>query len=73
MTHLAAGKLSSTVQNRVSAAVVFGDPMKGRAFPGAISGRSKTFCALLDNICAGGVLITASHLGYGAVSSLYNY
>ncbi|KAF9462695.1 cutinase [Collybia nuda] len=66
VTHLAAGKLSSTVQNRVNAAVVFGDPMKGRAFPGPISGRSKTFCALLDNICAGGVLITASHLGYGA-------
>ncbi|KAF9460165.1 cutA, cutinase A [Collybia nuda] len=66
VTHLAAGELSSTVQNRVNAAVVFGDPDNGQAFPGPINGRSKTFCAAGDNICAGGVIILPAHLSYGS-------
>ncbi|KAF8069329.1 cutinase [Lyophyllum atratum] len=66
VTHLAAGKLSSTIQGRVNAAVVFGDPDNGQAFPGPIATRSKTFCAAGDNICDGGVLIFPAHLSYGA-------
>ncbi|GLB42494.1 putative catalyzes the hydrolysis of cutin, a polyester that forms the structure of plant cuticle [Lyophyllum shimeji] len=66
VTHLAAGMLSSAIQNRVNAAVVFGDPDNGQAFPGPIAGRSKTFCAAGDNICAGGILVLPPHLSYGA-------
>ncbi|KAF8069325.1 cutinase [Lyophyllum atratum] len=65
VTHLAAWKLSTTVQNRVNAAVVFGDPDNGQAFPGVINDREKTFCHTGDDICAGGNLILAPHLNYG--------
>jgi len=66
VTHLAAGKLSSAIQDRVNAAVVFGDPDNGQAFPGPIAGRSKTFCAPGDDICEGGILVLPPHLSYGA-------
>jgi cutinase len=66
VAHLAAGRLSSSVQSRVRGAIVFGDPKKGQAFAGGIA--AKTFCNLTDNICAGGAIILPSHLTYGAVS-----
>ncbi|KAG6907189.1 hypothetical protein DXG01_010032 [Tephrocybe rancida] len=66
VTHLAAGKLSSSVQSRVNAAVVFGDPDNGQAFPGPINGHVKTFCALGDLICLGQPIVLAPHLSYGA-------
>jgi len=66
VTHLAATQLSSTVQNRVSAVVVFGDPDDNKGFPGVLNGRSITFCAQGDDICAGGDIINAAHLSYGA-------
>ncbi|KAF9464068.1 cutA, cutinase A [Collybia nuda] len=66
VAHLAAGKLSSSVQNRVAAAVVFGDPKNGQAFPGPIAGRVRTFCHSGDNICDGGIIITPAHGNYAA-------
>ncbi|KAG6899642.1 hypothetical protein C0993_008419 [Termitomyces sp. T159_Od127] len=66
VTHLAAARLSSSVQNRVRAAVVFGDPDNGQAFPGPIQAHELTFCAAGDDICAGGDLILPAHLSYGA-------
>ncbi|KAF4614450.1 hypothetical protein D9613_002536 [Agrocybe pediades] len=66
VTHLAAKKLSSTVQNRVNAVVVFGDPDDNQGFPGVLNGRSLTFCAVGDDICLGGDVIDAAHLSYGA-------
>ena len=66
--HKAAPQLSSSVQNRVNAVVMFGDPDNGQALPGVLNGRSKTFCATGDDICAGGQIIAAPHLSYGAVS-----
>ncbi|KAG5716566.1 Cutinase [Termitomyces sp. T112] len=66
VTHLAAAQLSSAVQNRVNAAVVFGDPDNGQPFPGPIQAHELTFCAAGDNICAGGILILPPHLSYGA-------
>lgn len=66
VTHIAAGKLSSVVQNRVNAAVVFGDPDNGQAFPGSIDAHEKTFCADGDNICDGGILVFPAHLSYGS-------
>ncbi|KAF9446411.1 carbohydrate esterase family 5 protein [Macrolepiota fuliginosa MF-IS2] len=66
VTHLAANQLSSTVQNRVNAVVVFGDPDNGDGFPGVLNGRSITFCATGDDICLGGDIILAPHLSYGS-------
>ena len=66
--HLAAGQISSNIQNRIAAVVVFGDPDNGRSFPGVLGGRSITFCAVGDDICAGGVAILPAHLSYGSVS-----
>ncbi|KAG6855912.1 hypothetical protein H0H87_009478 [Tephrocybe sp. NHM501043] len=68
VTHLAAGKLSSSVQSRVNAVVVFGDPDNGQAFPGPINGHVKTFCASGDLICEGQAIVLPPHLSYGAVS-----
>ncbi|KAG5643736.1 hypothetical protein DXG03_009727 [Asterophora parasitica] len=70
VAHLAAGKLTAAIQNRVNAAVVFGDPKNGQAFAGVISGRSKTFCHAGDFICTGGVLVTAAHTNYDQVRVL---
>ncbi|KAJ3575934.1 hypothetical protein NP233_g755 [Leucocoprinus birnbaumii] len=66
LVHLAAGQISSSVQNRVAAVVVFGDPDNGDGFPGVLNGRSITFCANGDNICQGGDIILPPHLSYGA-------
>jgi len=68
LVHLAARQISLSVQNRVAAVVVFGDPDNGSGFPGVLNGRSITFCNVGDDICAGGDLILAPHLEYGAVS-----
>lgn len=62
--HLAAGQISSAVQNRVAAVVVFGDPDNGDGFPGVLNGRSITFCADGDNICDGGDIILPPHLRF---------
>ncbi|TFK35878.1 cutinase [Crucibulum laeve] len=66
VTHLAAKQLSSTVQSRVNAVVVFGDPDDNQGFPGVLNGRSITFCAQGDDICSGGQIINAAHLSYGS-------
>ncbi|KAF8665369.1 hypothetical protein AX16_000388 [Volvariella volvacea WC 439] len=66
VTHLAAARLSSAVQQRVNAAVVFGDPKRGEPFPGVINGRSITFCAFGDLICSGSAIILPPHLSYGS-------
>lgn len=69
LVHLAAPQLSSAVQNRVNAVVVFGDPDNGDGFPGVLNGRSITFCAAGDNICDGGIIVLPAHLSYGNVSN----
>ncbi|PPR02008.1 hypothetical protein CVT24_011131 [Panaeolus cyanescens] len=66
VTHLAAARLSSTVQNRVVAVVTFGDPYRDRALPGVLQSRRKTFCAYGDLICEGQPIVLAPHLTYGA-------
>ncbi|KAG6916236.1 hypothetical protein DXG01_007769 [Tephrocybe rancida] len=66
VTHLAAGKLSSSAQSRVNAAVLFGDPDNGQAFPGPINGHVKSFCAPGDLICHGQSVVLPPHLTYGA-------
>lgn len=71
MTHLAAVKLSSSVQDRVGAVVVFGDPDDNQGFPGVLDGRSITFCAQGDDICAGGDIVNGAHLSYGQVGGVW--
>ncbi|EKM82339.1 hypothetical protein AGABI1DRAFT_110999 [Agaricus bisporus var. burnettii JB137-S8] len=66
LVHLSASQISSSVQNRVNAVVVFGDPDNGDGFPGVLNGRSITFCANGDNICDGGVIVLPAHLSYGS-------
>ncbi|KIJ52489.1 carbohydrate esterase family 5 protein [Sphaerobolus stellatus SS14] len=66
VVHKAAPQLSSSVQSRVNAVVMFGDPDDGQALPGVLNGRSLTFCATGDDICTGGQIIGAPHLSYGA-------
>ncbi|TFK36400.1 cutinase [Crucibulum laeve] len=66
VTHRAAARLSTTVQDRVSAVVTFGDPNRDKALPGVLQGRRKTFCAFGDLICTGQPIILAAHLGYGS-------
>ncbi|KAF8163708.1 cutA, cutinase A [Crassisporium funariophilum] len=65
LVHNAAKQLSTSVQNRVDAVVVFGDPDDNQGFPGVLNARSLTFCNQGDNICAGGDLILPAHLTYG--------
>ncbi|KIM48552.1 carbohydrate esterase family 5 protein [Hebeloma cylindrosporum] len=66
LVHLAAAQLSATVQNRVVAAVTFGDPNRDKALPGVLQGRRKTFCAAGDLICTGSAIVLPPHLSYGA-------
>ncbi|KIJ33879.1 carbohydrate esterase family 5 protein [Sphaerobolus stellatus SS14] len=57
---------STSVQSRVNAVVMFGDPDNGQALPEVLNSRKITFCATGDIICLGGQIITVFHLGYGA-------
>jgi len=68
VTHIAAGRLSSTVQNRVVAVVTFGDPFRDRALPGVLQSRRKTFCNSGDLICDGLPIVVDAHTTYGSVS-----
>ncbi|KAF9053146.1 cutinase [Panaeolus papilionaceus] len=65
VTHRAAARLSSSIQQRVVAVVTFGDPYEDTALPGVLQSRRKTFCAFGDLICKGQPVILPAHLGYG--------
>ncbi|KAF5323817.1 hypothetical protein D9619_012988 [Psilocybe cf. subviscida] len=66
LVHNAAAKLSTAIQNRVNAVVIFGDPKRDQALPSILEARRKTFCASGDLICDGTAIILAPHLSYGA-------
>ncbi|KAF8147578.1 cutinase [Crassisporium funariophilum] len=66
VTHIAANRLTTAIQNRVSAVVTFGDPFQNRSLPGVLQSRRKTFCNFGDLICSGSPLILAPHLTYGS-------
>lgn len=67
VTHKAAARLSSSVRDRVVAAVTFGDPDQFDAYPGVINSRKLIFCNVGDLICLGQPVVLAPHLAYGAV------
>ncbi|RGP78906.1 cutinase [Fusarium longipes] len=64
LVHNAAGMLSASVANRVTAAVTFGDPKQNEAFGTIPSSRTRVYCRSGDNICTGGIIITPAHSQY---------
>ncbi|KAL4728273.1 hypothetical protein ACLX1H_005015 [Fusarium chlamydosporum] len=64
VVHNAAGMLSSSVTNRVTAAVTFGDPKQSQPFGSIPSSRTRVYCRSGDNICDGGIIITPAHSQY---------
>ncbi|KAF9254001.1 alpha/beta-hydrolase, partial [Marasmius fiardii PR-910] len=64
LVHKSATLLSSAVQARISAAVIFGDPDNGDPVAGVPSSRTLVFCHDGDNICNHGILILPPHLNY---------
>ncbi len=68
LVHLSVAQLSSEIQQKIKAIVIFGDPDNGKVFPGNLNAVEKTFCAAGDDICLGGDLVLPPHLSYGAVS-----
>jgi cutinase len=49
---------------RFQAAITFGDPLQRSPFRNIDSGRTKIYCNLLDAVCNGAFVISASHLSY---------
>ncbi|KAK7462156.1 hypothetical protein VKT23_007758 [Stygiomarasmius scandens] len=64
LVHNSAGNLSSTVLDRISAIVIFGDPDRDETISGVPPDRIDIICHDGDNICDGGILILPSHLDY---------
>ncbi|KAF5672295.1 cutinase [Fusarium heterosporum] len=64
LVHNAAALLSSSVTNRVTAAVTFGDPKQSQPFGTIPSLRTRVYCRSGDNICEGGIVITPAHSQY---------
>jgi len=66
LVHNAAKLLTASQSNMVAAVVIFGDPDDGQAVGSIPSNKVDIFCAVGDDICAGGDLILPPHLSYGA-------
>ncbi|KAF4853392.1 Cutinase [Colletotrichum siamense] len=64
LVHNAASKLSTTLINKVSAVLIFGDPFDGQPVGNIPSSKVKIICHDGDNICDGGIIITADHSNY---------
>ncbi|PWW77665.1 Carbohydrate Esterase Family 5 protein [Tuber magnatum] len=64
VTHKAAKKIPTSLQPKVAAIVLFGDPNNGAAFPGTLNANVKTFCHEGDLICHGLPIPTEAHLHY---------
>lgn len=63
--HNAADQLDANTSSRITAAVAFGDPLKGQPVTGVDSSRVIVICHDGDNICEGGSQIRQAHLTYG--------
>lgn len=64
VAHKAAARLATALHNRIKAIVLIGDPNDGDALPGALNGKSKTWCHDNDYICDGLPLPIGGHLDY---------
>ncbi|RGP73999.1 cutinase [Fusarium sporotrichioides] len=64
LVHNAAGMLSASVTNRVTAALTFGDPKRSEAFGTIPSSRTRVICRSGDGICEGTIIVTPAHTQY---------
>ncbi|KAK2017633.1 cutinase [Colletotrichum eremochloae] len=64
LVHNAANKLTPAQLARISAVLIFGDPFKGQPVGAIPSNKVKIICHNGDNICEGGIIITAQHRNY---------
>ncbi|KAL8306314.1 hypothetical protein RB597_003139 [Gaeumannomyces tritici] len=65
LVHNAAEQLPAAALQRVSSAVIFGDPKNGQPVAGLGQQKTLVICRQGDNICDGGNRILAPHLQYG--------
>ncbi|KAK2629384.1 hypothetical protein QTJ16_000204 [Diplocarpon rosae] len=65
LVHNAANMLPPDVMAQVNSAVIFGDPMNGKAVGSLPAAQTKVICHQGDNICQGGNTILQPHLTYG--------
>jgi cutinase len=56
--------IKSLADKLLQAAITFGDPLQRIPFRNIDSGRTKVYCNLLDAVCNGAFVISASHLSY---------
>jgi cutinase len=56
--------LPAATMAKVNSVVIFGDPDKGQALPGANAANVLTVCHTGDQICAGQAVILQPHLTY---------
>ncbi|CCF35717.1 cutinase [Colletotrichum higginsianum] len=64
LVHNAAAKLTAAQTNRISAVLIFGDPFDGQRVGNIPASKVKVICHDGDNICDGGIIITADHRNY---------
>ena len=63
---LAAAQLPSSVTSQIHAVVLFGNPNgPSTPVPNIPQANTEIFCAVGDDICAGGDLVLPPHLSYG--------
>ncbi|KAL0932123.1 carbohydrate esterase family 5 protein [Colletotrichum truncatum] len=64
LVHNAAKKLTTALTNKISAVLIFGDPFDGQPVGNIPASKVKIICHDGDNICDGGIIITADHRNY---------
>ncbi|OLN83439.1 Cutinase 2 [Colletotrichum chlorophyti] len=64
LVHNAADKLTAAQTARISAVLLFGDPFDGEPVGNIPANKVKVICHDGDNICDGGIIITADHRNY---------
>ncbi|KAF2706626.1 carbohydrate esterase family 5 protein [Pleomassaria siparia CBS 279.74] len=64
LVHNAALKITAANAAKITAVLVFGDPKNGTAFGSITASKTKVICHSGDNICEGGIIVTAAHLNY---------
>ncbi|KAK1974279.1 cutinase [Colletotrichum cereale] len=64
LVHNAAKKLTAAQVARISAVLIFGDPMDGQPVGTIPASKVKIVCHEGDNICDGGIIITGDHTNY---------
>ncbi|KAI1005180.1 hypothetical protein K3495_g3039 [Podosphaera aphanis] len=65
VVHKAADTLTPDLASKITAVVLFGDPMNGTALSSIDPARVKTICDDTDEICGGKLNINYAHLEYG--------